>query len=92
MVETKAELEELRRDYVIAIRSRDSSDSENAELRSKFESQCSTIDSLTDQLERYKVLEERLFWEKEAFKSQLEALQEERAKLAKVRYYNYTYT
>ena len=42
------------------------------------------VDSLTDQLSRYKAIEQRLFDEKQSYQSQLEALMEERSKLAKV--------
>ena len=71
-------------DYVSAVTMREQVLSENRDLYSKCREQRSTIDSLADQLERYKTIEEKLFAEKEGFKSQLEAAQEEKAKLSKV--------
>ena len=83
--EARAEHEQLQIDYLAAIRTRDQALQERTRLQRTMEEQRSTVDSLTDQLCRYKTIEERLFEEKQSLQSQLEALKEEKSKLAKVR-------
>ena len=85
MREQETEHEQLQIDYLTAIRVRDQILQERSNLQKALDEQRSTVDSLTDQLGRYKAIEQRLFDEKQSYQSQLEALMEEKAKLAKVR-------
>ena len=80
--EAEAGHNQLQADYLAAAQDR-------ASLQSVVEEQRSTIASLTDQLCRYKTIEQSLFDEKQLLQSQLEALKEEKCKLAKVYYNNY---
>lgn len=84
MKEQDAEHEQLQIDYLAAIRVRDQILRERADLQRALDEQRSTVDSLTDQLGRYKAIEQRLFEEKQSYQSQLEALMEEKTKLSKV--------
>lgn len=84
MREQETEHEQLQIDYLTSVRVRDQILQERSNLQKTLDEQRSTVDSLTDQLGRYKAIEQRLFDEKQSYQSQLEALMEEKAKLAKV--------
>lgn len=82
--EAEAGHTQLQTDYLVAARDREQALWDRASLQSKVEEQRSAIASLTDQLCRYKTIEQSLFEEKQLLQSQLEALQEEKCKLATV--------
>lgn len=84
MREQEAKHEQLQIDYLAAVRVREQILQERAALQRTADENRSTVDSLTDQLGRYKAIEQRLFDEKQSYQSKFEALQEEKAKLAKV--------
>ena len=86
MQEQAEEHEQLQIDYLAAVRVRDQIVHERNNLQKNLDEHRSMVDSLTDQLSRYKAIEQRLFDEKQSYQSQLEALMEERSKLAKVLY------
>ena len=71
-------------DFLTTVRVRDQVLSERTNLQRSLQEQRSTISSLTDQLARYKAIEQRLFDEKQSYQSKLEAIMEEKSKLAKV--------
>ena len=76
----------LQRAYQTAVETRDSVLRERAGLQRALEEATSSVASLSDQLGRYKAIEQRLFNETQSYQSQLEALREEKSKLAKVGY------
>ena len=84
MKEQSAEHEQLQMDFLTTVRVRDQVLSERTDLQRSLQEQRSTISSLTDQLARYKAIEQRLFDEKQSYQSKLEAIMEEKSKLAKV--------
>jgi chromosome segregation ATPase len=73
----------LQRAYQTAVETRDSVLRERAGLQRALEEATSSVASLSDQLGRYKAIEQRLFDETQSYQSQLEALREEKSKLAK---------
>ena len=84
MKEREAEYEQLQIDFLAAVRVRDQILCERTNLQRSLDEQRSTVGSLTEQLGRYKAIEQRLFDETQSYQSQLEALMEEKTKLAKV--------
>ena len=74
----------LQRDYQTAVETRDRVLRERVGLQRALDEATSSVTSLTDQLGRYKAIEQRLFYETQSYQSQLEALREEKSKLAKV--------
>lgn len=84
MKEQATEYEKLQVDHLTALRVRDHLLREQTNLQRSLEENRSSVDSLTEQLGRYKIIEQRLFDEKQSYQSQLEALMEEKSKLAKV--------
>ena len=84
MGEQSAEHKRLQSDLLTSLRTRDEMLRERAGLQRRLEEHRSSADSLAEQLGRYKIIEQRLFDEKQSYQSQLEALKEEKTKLAKV--------
>ena len=84
MQQQAEELKRLQTDHLVAVEARDRALHERAGLRRSLEEHKSSVSSLSDQLSRYKAIEQRLFDEKQSCQSQMEALMEEKSKLAKV--------
>ena len=78
------EQQRLQTDYQAAVEARDQVQRERASLQRSLDEATSSVTSLSDQLGRYKTIEQRLFDETQSYQSQLEALKEEKSKLAKV--------
>ena len=84
MAEQAEEHRRLQEVHLAAVEARDRALRERASLQRSLEEHSSLVGSLTDQLGRYQAIEQRLFDEKQSYQSQLEALREEKSKLAKV--------